>query len=90
MPAPIRGGEISAETGEEETIRATILAREVPAFVPQIRPGHERLRSLSPQPGFISPYPVPLQLTLFGLVLGGIWTTYGYVVWLLLRIRRGH
>lgn len=90
LSAPIRGGEISAETGEEELIRATILAGEVPAFVPQIRPGHERLRSLSPQPGFISPYPVPLQLALFGLVLGGIWTTYGYVVWLLLRIRRGH
>jgi hypothetical protein len=41
------------------------------------------------QPGFISPYPVPLQVVLFGVVLGGIWTTYAYVVWtLLVRIRR--
>lgn len=45
------------------------------------------LRDLSPQPGFISPYPVPLQVVLLAVILGGIWTTYGYIVWLLSRIR---
>ena len=55
---------------------------------PRIRPGRDALSRLSPQPGFISPYLVPLQVALLGLILGGIWTTYGYVVWLLLRIRQ--
>ncbi|MDR7519901.1 MAG: hypothetical protein QN123_10085 [Armatimonadota bacterium] len=57
------------------------------ALDPAIRPGRYVLRDLSPQPGFISPYPVPLQVVLLAVILGGIWTTYGYIVWLLSRIR---
>jgi len=82
-------GEIAVEAGEDGTVRAAILVGERKAAPLRIRPGRDVLRGLSPQPGFISPYPVPLQVTLFGIILGGIWTTYGYVVWLLGRIRQG-
>jgi hypothetical protein len=81
-------GEIAVEAGEDGTIRAAVLVERRKAPPPVIRPGRDVLRGLSPQPGFISPYPVPLQVTLFGVILGGIWATYGYVAWLLLRIRR--
>lgn len=80
-------GEIAVEAGEEGTIRAAILVGERQAAPLRIRPGRDVLRGLSPQPGFISPYPVPLQVALFGFILTGIWTTYTWVVWLLLRIR---
>ena len=81
-------GEVAVEAGDEGTVRAAILVGERKAAPLRIRPGRDVLRGLSPQPGFISPYPVPLQVTLFGIILGGIWTTYGWVVWLLLSIRR--
>ncbi len=55
--------------------------------MPATRPGRDVLRSLTPQPEFISQYPVPQLLTL-GMILGGIWTTYTYLVLLLARIRR--
>lgn len=61
----------------------------ITAVEPRVRPGREVLSALSPQPGFISPYLVPTQVMLLALVLGGIWTTYGYVAWLLSRIRSG-
>ncbi len=80
--------EIAVEAGEDGTVRAAVLLGGKETVPPRIRPGREVLRGLSPQPGFISPYPVPLQVTLFGVILGGIWITYGYVAWLLLRIRR--
>lgn len=80
--------EIAVEAGEDGTVRAAVLLGRKETVPPRIRPGRDVLRGLSPQPGFISPYPVPLQVALVGAILGGIWTTYGYVVWLLLRIRR--
>ena len=88
LAAGTTAGEIAVEAGEEGTMRAAILVGERKAVPLRIRPGRDVLRGLSPQPGFISPYLVPLQVTLLGLILGGIWSTYGYVVWLLLGIRR--
>lgn len=55
--------------------------------VPATRPGRDVLRSLSPQPEFISQHLGP-QLLILGMMLGGIWTTYTYLVLLLARIRR--
>ncbi len=87
-PASSRFEEITAETGDANTIQAALrLERGEPA-APAVRPGYDRLARLSPQPGFISPYPVPLQVLLLGLILGGIWATYGYLVALLVQIRR--
>jgi len=88
LAAGTTAGEIAVEAGDEGTMRAAILVGERKAVPLRIRPGRDVLRGLSPQPGFISPYLVPLQVTLLGLILGGIWSTYGYVVWLLLGIRR--
>ncbi len=88
LPAGRLPGEIAVEAGDEGEIHAAILIGKREAVPPSIRPGRDVLRGMSPQPGFISPYPVPLQATLFSLVLGAIWSTYGYVLWLLLRIRR--
>lgn len=81
-------GEIAVEVGEEGTVRATVLIGAPISSPLRIRPGRDVLRGLSPQPGFISPYPVPLQVATFGMILAGIWITYGYVVWLMGRIRR--
>lgn len=88
LPATFRPGEVSAEIEAEGEIRVTVRLEQRP-FAPRVRPGREALGELSPQPGFISPYPVPLQVGLLALVLGGIWMTYGYVAWLLSRIRAG-
>ena len=79
--------EIAVEVGGEGTVRAAILLGARRTSAPRIRPGWDVLRGVSPQPGFISPYLVPLQVILFGMILGGIWATYGYVAWFLLRIR---
>lgn len=87
LPATLRSGEVSAEAGDDGQVRATVRFGEGTLRQPAVRPGRDALSALSPQPGFISPYPVPLQVALLGLILGGIWTTYGYVVWLLSRIR---
>jgi len=89
LPVTLRPGEVSAEAGAEELIRATVRLDQRRAVEPRVRPGRDVLSALSPQPGFISPYLVPTQLMLLALVLGGIWTTYGYVAWLLSRIRSG-
>ncbi len=88
LPAARTAGEIAVEAGEDGTVRAAILIGAPAPTYPRIRPGRERLRGLSPQPGFISPYPVPLQVILFAIILGGIWAAYGYVLSLLLRIRK--
>lgn len=85
---PGAAAEIAVQAGEDGEIRAALLVGEEKAAPPRTRPGYDVLRGLSPQPGFISPYPVPLQVALFGGILAGVWTTYGWVVWLLLRIRR--
>ena len=87
LPAATRPGELSVEAGEDSEIRTTLRTGEAGPTALEIRPGRESLSRLSPQPGFISPYPVPLQVALLGVVLGGIWSTYGYVIWLLSRVR---
>lgn len=79
--------EVSAETGDESPASAAILVRRDASPRPDRRPGRDALHDLSPQPGFISPYPVP-QMAIPALILGGIWTTYGYIIMLLARIRR--
>lgn len=47
------------------------------------------LGQLSPQPGLISPSPPLGLLFVLGLVLGGIWATYGYVFYQLSQIKKG-
>jgi hypothetical protein len=90
LPAGLRVREIAAEAGDEGSIRTSVRFGERKFGEPAVRPGREALSGLSPQPGFISPYPVPLQVALLAVILGGIWSTYGYVVWLLSRIRDAH
>ncbi len=88
LPAGARLAEIRVEVGNDGEASATLRLRRSNLPAPQVRPGRDVLERLSPQPGFISPYPVPAQVALLAVVLGGIWTTYGYVAWLLWRIRR--
>ena len=88
LPPALRPEEVTAEAGGEGTVRATILIGRHATSEPRIRPGRALLSRSSPQPGFISPYPVPMQVALFAVVLGGVWSTYAYVAWLLLQIRR--
>jgi len=88
LPASSRFEEISAEAGDTETVRAAVRFERGEPAAPAVRPGYDRLARLSPQPGFISPYPVPVQVLLLGVILGGIWATYGYIVSLLVQIRR--
>jgi len=87
LPPSLRAGEIAAEAGEDAQVSASIRIGKGTIREPAARPGRDALRDLSPQPGFISPYPVPTQVGLLAVILGGIWATYGYVVWLLSRIR---
>lgn len=84
LPPASLYAEIRADAGEGSVgVLATSAARPEPA----VRPGRRILRTLSPQPGFISPYPPP-QILFVALILGGIWTTYAYLVAVLMRIRR--
>jgi len=89
LPQMPRAGEIvaEAETGAK-TLHAAKWIGRAPPPAPRTRPGYDALRELSPQPGFISPYPVPLEVAILGVVLGGIWLTYAYLVSVLVRIRR--
>lgn len=81
--------EIAAEAGEGDAVvrSAKWLGGSRPVEM-TVRPGRDALSRLSPQPGFISPYPVPIQVIFLVIILGGIWTTFGYLVSLLLKIRR--
>jgi len=88
LPASSRFAEIGAEAGDAETVQTAVRLEQVPPAAPTVRPGYATLARVSPQPGFISPYPVPVQVLLLGLILGSIWATYGYVVSLLVQIRR--
>lgn len=88
FPSGYSPEEVAIEAGDEGQVRAVVSIGRREAVPPLVRPGRDALRAVSLQPGFISPYPVPLQVTVFSLILGGIWSIYGYVVWLLLRIRR--
>lgn len=76
--------EVEQESG---VLRATILLERAALSEPATRPGRDVLRQLSPQPGLISPYPVA-QMLFLGLIVGGVWLTYAYVVSLLVQIRR--
>lgn len=89
LPASSRFPEIVAEAGEAETLQAAVLLEQGSMSTPGVRPGRAALARLSPQPGFISPYPVPALVLLLSVILGGIWATYGRVVFLLVQIRRG-
>ncbi len=88
LPAPSRFEEITVEAGDANTVQAAVRLEQGQPAAPAMRPGYDRLARLSPQPGFISPYPVPLQVLLLGVILGGIWATYGYIVSQLVQIRR--
>lgn len=88
LPASSRFEEIAAEAGDGETVQTAVRLVQGQPVAPIVRPGYDALVRLSPQPGFISPYPVPLQVLLLTVILGGIWATYGYVVSLLAQIRR--
>lgn len=67
-------------------LRAVVSLVRRPPERPAVRPGRGVLETLSPQPGLISPYPVP-PLTLLAVLVGAIWATYGYILVLLARIR---
>jgi hypothetical protein len=83
-----RSGEITAEADAGvRTLRAAIWIDRSPPPAPRTRPGYDTLSVLSPQPGFISPYP-PAPILFVAILLGGIWTTYVYLVSLLLRLKR--
>src|SRR3990170_9001255 len=84
LPPTSLYAEISADVGEGGV---DMLAASVARPEPAVRPGRGILRILSPQPGFISPYPPP-QILFVALILGGIWTTYAYLVVLLVKLRR--
>jgi hypothetical protein len=86
LPAAAPYPEVTAEAGEG-TARAGQLLRQVNRRDLTRRPGPEILRNLSPQAGFISPYP-PIQIVFVAVILGGIWTTYAYLVSLLIGLHR--
>ena len=50
--------------------------------------GEGELRTLSPQPGFISPYPPGRLLLTLIPILAGVWTTYAVVAYQLYAIAR--
>lgn len=88
LPQMPRSGEITAEADAgTKTLHAAIWIDRSPPPAPRTRPGSDTLSALSPQPGFISPYP-PAQILFVAVLLGGIWTTYAYLVSLLLRLKR--
>lgn len=89
VPSSPRVTELRAEAGEEGGVGAT-LRLDVEPPPPRVRPGRDILRTLSPQPGLISPHLLPEQVAVLGILLSGIWATYAVVGWLLLRIRAGH
>lgn len=84
-----RFGQVTAEAeAGEKTLTAAQALTPLSVPPPHIRPGTETLRELSPQPGLISPRPVPLEVVFLVIVLGGVWSTYTYVVSTLLRMGR--
>lgn len=85
-PPVLPYGEVRV-VGEDEALSASVLFEEVAARDPVRRPGLDVLRRLSPQPGLVSPYP-PIQILFVAGLLAGIWTTYAYLITLLVRMRR--
>ncbi len=88
LPAGAPYPEIEAQTADDPPARAVLALDRRAAAQPAVRPGRRTLHALSPQPGLISPYPVP-PLALLGVLVGAIWATYGYIVFLLTRIAAG-
>ena len=86
LPAAQPYSEVVAQAEDVDGVRATLALPPVQRRVPEVRPGREVLRTLSPQPGLISPYP-PMQILFVAALLAGVWTTYGYVVLLLTKLR---
>lgn len=86
LPAvpPYRELQVSADAGTPLTAG---LRLQPPAPGPARRPGRDILRAMSPQPGLLSPYP-PIQILFVVALLGAIWTTYAYLVFLLIGLRR--
>lgn len=87
LPAEVPYPEVLVQSEEDPEVRAGLLLAPGDRPAPARRPGLTVLRGLGPQPGFISPYP-PVQILFVAVILGGIWTTYAYLVSLLIRIRR--
>lgn len=83
----MRYPELLAQAEEVPDVRAGLRLAQGERPGPVRRPGRGILRALSPQPGFLSPYP-PVQILFVAALLGGIWGTYAYLVLLLARIRR--
>lgn len=75
--------EVGDQTVEQLARLDLAAAREAP-----IRPGETTLEALSPQPGFISPYPPVRLLATLMPVLLGVWVTYAVVVYQLTAIAR--
>ena len=88
LPSAFHYSEVAVEAQAANEVLVALLKGSVAQRDPAVRPGLGVLRSVSPQPGFISPYPVTLQVLFLGAILGGIWITYAYLVSLLLGIRR--
>jgi len=87
LPPQAPYSEVRVQSDEDPEIHAGLLLRPADRPAPARRPGPNVLRALSPQPGFLSPYP-PVQIAVVAAILGGVWTTYAYLVTLLIRIRR--
>ena len=87
LGAPVGYTEVQAQAGDTAALRAGLLLAQAEEREPVRRPGLDALRGLSPQPGFLSPYP-PVQILFVAVLLGGIWTTYAYLVSLLVRMKR--
>lgn len=87
-----RGGRLDvravATLGDQE-VSKTVRLELGEAGSPRERPGEATLATLSPQPGFISPYPPVRLLLTLGPILAGVWLTYAVVVYQLYRVARG-
>lgn len=79
--------EVRAGADAGTTLSAELLLARPPAPELVRRPGLDVLREMSHQPGLLSPYP-PIQILFVVALLGAIWTTYAYLVFLLIGLRR--
>lgn len=76
--------------GEDYTVQRVLRLDPSVEGGPRIRPGEVALEALSPQPGFISPYPPARLLVTLLPVLLGVWITYTVVAYQLYGIARNH
>lgn len=90
LPPALRAHTVVVEAGDDSPVRAVLRGAPVESgAAPRVRPGREVLREISPQPGLISPYPIPLQVGLLAFLLGGVWAGYAYVVSALVKLWKG-